>query len=134
RGKEIDRLKEDLATARASGGGDGDTVEIGDERAVVRRMDADMDELRATANAIVEDGDVAVLGSGADGAQFVVARPEESAIDAGSVVGELAGRVGGGGGGPPEFAQGGGPDADALEDALDAVPAILDEQVAASPD
>ncbi|AWB26228.1 alanine--tRNA ligase [Halococcoides cellulosivorans] len=135
RGKEIDRLKEDLATARASGGSEGDIVEVGDERAVVRRMDADMDALRATANAIVDDGDVAVVGSGADGAQFVVARPEGSAIDAGSVVGALADRVGGGGGGPPAFAQGGGPDADALDDALDSVPDILDEQIAAqSPD
>ncbi|MFB6163036.1 MAG: alanine--tRNA ligase, partial [Halococcoides sp.] len=118
RGKEIDRLKEDLATARASDGTDGDEYEIGDERVVVRRMDADMDALRATANAIVDDGAIAVLGSAADGAQFVVARPEGSAVDAGSVVADLADRVGGGGGGPPEFAQGGGPDADALPDAL----------------
>lgn len=40
-------------------------------------------------------------------------------------VSELAARVGGGGGGPPDFAQGGGPDADALDDALDAAPDVL---------
>ncbi|MFW6018461.1 MAG: DHHA1 domain-containing protein, partial [Halapricum sp.] len=44
---------------------------------------------------------------------------------AGQVVGELAGRVGGGGGGPPDFAQGGGPDAEKLDEALAQVPDIL---------
>lgn len=46
-------------------------------------------------------------------------------MNAGQVVSELAARVGGGGGGPPDFAQGGGPDADALDDALDAAPDVL---------
>jgi alanyl-tRNA synthetase len=84
-----------------------------------------MDELRATANALVEEGKIAVIGSGRDGAQFVVAVPDGSEVDAGEVVGELAARVGGGGGGPPDFAQGGGPDADALDDALEEAPEIL---------
>ncbi|MFB6222996.1 MAG: alanine--tRNA ligase, partial [Haloarcula sp.] len=125
RGKEIEQLKEQLAEARASGGGDTEEVDVGDATAVVQRIDADMDELRAQANAIVEQGDIAVLGSGLDGAQFVVSVPDSVDVDAGEVVGELAGRVGGGGGGPPDFAQGGGPDADALDDALDAAPEIL---------
>jgi alanyl-tRNA synthetase len=125
RGKEIEQLKEQLAEARASGGGDNEEVEVGDATAVVGRIDADMDELRAQANAIVEQGNIAVLGSGLDGAQFVVSVPDGVDVDAGEVVGELAGRVGGGGGGPPDFAQGGGPDADALDDALDDAPEIL---------
>ncbi|MFB6201101.1 MAG: DHHA1 domain-containing protein, partial [Halorhabdus sp.] len=66
------------------------------------------------------------------GAQFVVAAPEGSGVDAGAVVGELADRVGGGGGGPPDFAQGGGPDADALEDALEDAPGILRAVTASS--
>jgi alanyl-tRNA synthetase len=125
RGKRIEQLKEDLADARASGGGAGEEVDLGDTTAVVQRLDGDMDELRATANALVEEGTVAVLGSAVDGAQFVVAVPDGVGVDAGEVVGELAARVGGGGGGPPDFAQGGGPDADALGDALEAAPDIL---------
>ena len=125
RGKRIEQLKEDLADARASGGSAGEEVDLGDTTAVVQRLDGDMDELRATANALVEEGTVAVLGSGVDGAQFVVAVPDGVGVDAGDVVGELAARVGGGGGGPPDFAQGGGPDADALEEALGAAPDIL---------
>ncbi|QCC50765.1 alanine--tRNA ligase [Halapricum salinum] len=136
RGKEIDDLKEQLAEARASGGADAEEVEVAGTTAVIQRIDADMDELRAQANAIVEQGSIAVLGGvarsatgsasgtesgeqeGADGATFVVAVPDGVEVNAGQVVGELAGRVGGGGGGPPDFAQGGGPDAEKLDDAL----------------
>ncbi|WP_436934343.1 alanine--tRNA ligase [Halovenus marina] len=130
RGKRIDELKEELATARASGGGDDENeIDVNGTTAVIDRLDGDMDELRATANAIVDEGKIAVLGSGLDGAQFVVAVPEGSPVDAGSVVGELAERVGGGGGGPPDFAQGGGPNADALDDALEDAPEILRRRV-----
>jgi alanyl-tRNA synthetase len=93
---------------------------------VIQRIDADADELQATANALVEDGKVAVVGSGADGsAQIVVGVPDGVDIDAGEVIGELARKVGGGGGGPPDFAQGGGPDVEALDEALDEAPDVL---------
>jgi alanyl-tRNA synthetase len=88
-----------------------------------------MDELRATANALVAEGKVAVIGSGADGATFVVAAPDGSAVNAGEVVSRLAAKVGGGGGGPPDFAQGGGPDASALDDALADAPDVLKQVV-----
>ncbi|CAI48446.1 alanine--tRNA ligase [Natronomonas pharaonis DSM 2160] len=125
RGKRIEELKEQLAEARAHGGDGGEEVDLGGTTAVVQRVDGDMDDLRATANALVEDGTVAVLGSGDDSATFVVAVPDNVDINAGAVVGELADRVGGGGGGPPDFAQGGGPDVDSLDEALDAAPEIL---------
>ena len=125
RGKEIEDLKEQLAAARAGGGGGGEEVDVGETTAVIDRIDADMGELRATANALVEDGKIAVLGSGESGAQFVVAVPNDSGVNAGEVVGELAGRVGGGGGGPPDFAQGGGPNVDDLDDALEDAPDVL---------
>ncbi|VTT87608.1 Alanyl-tRNA synthetase [Halorubrum sp. DM2] len=126
RGKEIESLKEELAAARASGGADAEEVDVDGATAVIQRLDGDADELRATANAHVDDGKVAVIGSGAGGsASFVVGVPDGVDVNAGQVVSELAGRVGGGGGGPPDFAQGGGPDADALDEALDAAPDVL---------
>ncbi|EMA40890.1 alanine--tRNA ligase [Halobiforma nitratireducens] len=125
RGKRIEDLKEQLAEARAGGGGDASEVELDGTTAVVDRIDADMDELRATANAISEDGKIAVIGSGLSGAQFVVSVPDGVGVNAGEVVGELAAKVGGGGGGPPDFAQGGGPDVEALDDALEDAPAVL---------
>ncbi|MFB6106467.1 MAG: alanine--tRNA ligase [Halobacteriaceae archaeon] len=124
RGKRIEELKEELAAARAAGG-DVTETDVGGTPVVVQRIDGDMDELRATANALVEEGQVAVLGSGRDGAQFVVAVPDGVPVDAGAVVGELAAMVGGGGGGPPDFAQGGGPEADHLDEALEAAPDVL---------
>ncbi|MFB6128296.1 MAG: alanine--tRNA ligase [Halorhabdus sp.] len=133
RGKEIEELREELAEARASGGSGGEEVDLDGATAVIQRVDGGMDELRATANAISEDGSVAVVGSAADGAQFVVAAPEGSGVDAGAVVSDLAERVGGGGGGPSDFAQGGGPDEDALDDALEAAPDVL-RQVASTSD
>ena len=125
RGKEIEELKEQLAEARAAGGADTEEIDVAETTAVIQRIDADMDELRAQANAVVEQGKIAVLGSGAAGAQFVVAVPEGVEVDAGEVVGELATRVGGGGGGPSDFAQGGGPESGKLDDALDDAEAIL---------
>jgi alanyl-tRNA synthetase len=127
RGKTIEELKERLAAARAGGDEESETFELDDgTEVVVQRVDADADELRATANALVEEGRVAVLGSGAGGsAQFVVGVPDDVPVDAGAVVGRLAGMVGGGGGGPPDFAQGGGPDVDALDDALADAPELL---------
>jgi alanyl-tRNA synthetase len=125
RGKTIDELTEELAAARAGASEEGIEVDLDGTTAVVRRLDAEMEELRATANALVDEGAVAVLGSGADGATFVVGVPDGVPIDAGSVVSELARKVGGGGGGPPDFAQGGGPDAEALDAALEDAPDVL---------
>ncbi|AFZ72836.1 alanine--tRNA ligase [Natronobacterium gregoryi] len=125
RGKQIEDLQEQLAAARAGGGGDADEVDIGDTTAVVDRIDANMDELRPTATAIADDGKIAVLGSGTDSAQFVVAVPDGIGVNAGEIVGELAAKVGGGGGGPPDFAQGGGPNVEALDDALEDAPDVL---------
>ena len=124
RGKQIEELQEELAEVRAEADA-GETVEVGDTTAVIQRLDAEVDELRATANALVEEGEIAVLGSGRDGATFVVAVPDGVGVDAGEVVGELAATVGGGGGGPPDFAQGGGPNADKLDDALEEAPDVL---------
>jgi alanyl-tRNA synthetase len=125
RGKRIEELKEQLAEVRAQGGGAGEEVEVGENVAVVQRLDADMDELRATANALAEDGKIAVLGSGLSGATFVVAVPDGVDVNAGAVVAELAAKVGGGGGGPADFAQGGGPDIEQLDAALEDAPAVL---------
>jgi alanyl-tRNA synthetase len=124
RGKTIDRLKRELAEARAAA--ESEEVDIGGTPAVVRRLDGDADELRATANALVDSGKVAVLGSSAGGsAQFVVGVPDDVGLNAGEVVGELAARVGGGGGGPPDFAQGGGPEVEKLDETLADAPDVL---------
>lgn len=130
RGKRIEALKEEIAEIRAQGGATEEIAINGNgTTAVVERIDADVDELRATATAIAEEESVAVLGSGRESAQFVVAVPEGVDVNAGEVVSELADRVGGGGGGPPDFAQGGGPDVDALDSVLADAPTILQQKL-----
>lgn len=123
RGKQIDELTRQLAESKA--GSEDDEIVVADVPVVVRRIDVASDELRAMANAIVDDGRVAVLASGLDDAQFVVAVPDEVELDAGELVSELAGMVGGGGGGPSDFAQGGGPEVGQLDSVLDRVPELL---------
>ncbi|WP_142857451.1 alanine--tRNA ligase [Salinigranum halophilum] len=124
RGKTVDRLKRELAEARAAA--ESEELDIDGTPAVVQRLDGDADELRATANALVDSGKVAVLGSAAGGsAQFVVGVPDGVGLNAGEVVGVLAAKVGGGGGGPPDFAQGGGPDVEKLDAVLDDAPDVL---------
>ncbi len=130
RGKRIESLKEELAELRASGSATEEiTIDGNGTTAVIERIDGDVDELRATATAIADDNTVAVLASGGDSAQFVVAVPDDVGVNAGEVVSELAARVGGGGGGPPDFAQGGGPDVSALEAALEDAPSILEQKL-----
>ena len=125
RGKRIKDLNKQLAEARV-GGDDGEEITVGETIAVLRRIDSGIEELRATANAIVEEGQIAVLASAADGsAQFVAAVPDGIEVNAGAVVSELAAKVGGGGGGPPDFAQGGGPESEKIDDALADAPDVL---------
>jgi alanyl-tRNA synthetase len=131
RGKRIDDLKQQLAEAR-TGGLEAEGVpenDVGDTTAVVKELDVDIEELRATANALVDQEKIAVLASSRENVKFVVAVPDTVGVHAGEVADELSKRVGGGGGGPPDFAEGGGPDTEKLDDALDSATEILREKV-----
>ncbi len=131
RGKRIEELSQELAELRARTGEEGERVEVDGRTGVIRHLDGSQDELRATANAIAEDGTVAVVaGESGEGVHVVVASPDGADVDAGAVVGELASIVGGGGGGPADFAEGGGPDVDALSELLEAAPGILEAALA----
>jgi len=117
--KEIERLKEDLAKARLK------TLvaeaEIMDGlRIVVQKMgSADIDELLKAAALLAEQDCVALLGS--ETGKLVVAVGQSGlakGVKAGSIIRAAAKALGGGGGGRPELAQGGGPNAEKLDEAL----------------
>ncbi len=132
RGKRIDELSEEVAALRASAGGESDSIDIDGEAVQVSRLDASQDELRATANAIADQGAVGIaVGDTGSGAHIVVSTPEGSTINAGDVVRELAAIVGGGGGGPADFAEGGGPEVDQLDELIDRLPELLRQSVEA---
>ena len=65
------------------------------------------------------------MGSGDSGAKIVVAVPKGGGLHAGKVLNGLAEIIGGRGGGSAEFAQGGGPEVDRLDQALELVEDII---------
>ena len=95
----------------------------------------------ASADALREAGDevkrrlgsgVVVLGTVAKDRPVFVAMVSDDLIDdglhAGNLIRDVAKLAGGGGGGKPHMAQAGGKDADKLDEALSAVPAIVEAQ------
>ncbi|WP_245242813.1 DHHA1 domain-containing protein, partial [Natronococcus sp. JC468] len=64
-------------------------------------------------------------GGGKTGPRSRVRGPAAGGAAGGGAAAELASRVGGGGGGPPDFAQGGGPNVEELDDALEDAPDVL---------
>ncbi len=117
--KEIERLKEELARARlktmASEAVDQDGLKI-----VVQKMGrADIDELLKAASLIAEQDCVVLLGSETGKLVASVGRSGLArGVKAGSIIRAAARALGGGGGGKPELAQGGGPNAEKLDEAL----------------
>ncbi|MFP4175279.1 MAG: alanine--tRNA ligase-related protein, partial [Halobacteriales archaeon] len=128
RGKRVEELQGELAELRAKTADD-EAVEIDGVSVVTRRMDADMDELRAAANTVVDEGKVAVFAGGDGSASVVVGVPDSIDLNAGGVAGELASFLGGDGGGSPDFGQGGGPDAGKVDEALEESKRIIKKQL-----
>ncbi len=96
----------------------------------VEGVDASMlRELAENAGAKIGSG-VVVLGLASDGKASLVAvvSPDlQKRLNAGKIIKEVAGLVGGSGGGRPDFAQAGGKNAEKLEEALQAVYNIVAE-------
>ncbi|HII06752.1 MAG TPA: alanine--tRNA ligase, partial [Methanotrichaceae archaeon] len=121
--KEAARLKEDLARAQMEGL-TSKAVEVGGLKVVVQIVEnADVEELIKAASMISAKDYVAILGSESNGAKIVASVGKsglEKGLKAGDIVKAATKVVGGGGGGKPEIAQGGGPQAEKLEEALEA--------------
>ena len=95
--------------------------------AIVRHVQSeDMKHLVKLAKEIIaHPKTVAVLASDEGGVKVVVARSADVDINCRPLLGDAMLIVGGSGGGKPDFAQGGGPDTDKLEEAVDSVVASL---------
>ncbi len=119
--KETARLKEDLARAQMEGL-TGKAVEVAGLSVVVQIVEnADVEELIKAASMISGKDYVAILGSEKGGAKIVAAVGKTGlarGLAAGEIVKAATKVVGGGGGGKPEIAQGGGPRAEKLAEAL----------------
>ncbi|HEY7907029.1 MAG TPA: alanine--tRNA ligase [Wenzhouxiangella sp.] len=121
--KELDRLKSELATVAGDDLAD-QAVEINGVSVLSAQVTGmDPGELRTTLDQLKNKlgSAVIVLGSTAeDGVRLVagVSQDLTATIKAGDLVRHVAEAVGGKGGGRPDFAQAGGPNKDALPDAL----------------
>ncbi|MYB35565.1 MAG: hypothetical protein F4X92_10735 [Gammaproteobacteria bacterium] len=121
--KQIQGLQSQLAS-----GGTGQTVhEIGDTKLVVVRMDdSDVKSMRMAVDQWRNrlGRGIAVVGGIAEGkATFIAGASKDltGEISASALISHIASKVGGKGGGRSDMAQGGGPDTDKLEDALNGV-------------
>ncbi|MDQ1283594.1 MAG: alanyl-tRNA synthetase, partial [Euryarchaeota archaeon] len=117
--KEIERLKDELARARLKTH-IAEAETLNGLKIVVQKMgSADIDELLKAASLIAEQDCVVLLGS--ETGKLVAAVGKSGlakGIKAGSIIRAAAKALGGGGGGKPELAQGGGPNAQKLDEAL----------------
>lgn len=126
--KEIEELKLKIATGAANGASsnEGEAREIAGVKVlakVVDGLDANgQRQLSDTLLARLKSG-VVVLGRKDDGKASIIVRVSDDLKDrvkAGNVIKEIVPIIGGKGGGRPDMAEGGGPDADKLNEAIEA--------------
>ncbi len=121
--KETARLKEEVAKAQQEGLLS-KAIDVGGTLVVAQKLEnADVEALINAATMLSGNDYVAILASESDGAKIVVSVGKtglEKGLRAGDIVKAATKVVGGGGGGKPEIAQGGGPQAEKLDEALEA--------------
>jgi len=133
--RSLAQMRRELAGQDAAGLA-GTAVEVDGVRVVASRVEvADMDALRSMADGIRDqlDSGVGVLGAILKGKVSFIAVVTDDVIrdrglKAGDLVRQVAQLAGGSGGGRPHMAQAGG-DPDKLDEALAAVPAIVQQQL-----
>jgi len=121
--KENERLKAELAEARVRAMVS-DAANVNGLKVISKKIPhADVEELIKVATEFSKNDDaVALLASDLGGVKLVVsagAHAQKMGVNAGAIVREMSKIVGGGGGGKPGIAQGGGTDAQKIEEALE---------------
>jgi alanyl-tRNA synthetase len=123
--RELEHLKLKMAQAEAGTAAD-NAREIAGVRVLARRVsDLDANGMRQLADSLSQKlrSGVVVLGQGSDGKASLIARVTDDLtkrLNAGSIVREIAGMVGGKGGGRADMATGGGNEPEKLDQALEA--------------
>ncbi len=84
---------------------------------VIKRIDLPQKELAQLATSVSEKGGIALLAGVGDTVRVVLASGEPR-VNAGDIIGQVCSLLGGKGGGKPSMAQGGGPDANQVDLAL----------------
>lgn len=128
--KEIAQLKEKLVSGKSSGLLD-DVKKIGEVSVLIKRIEGmDPKTLRTfidSAKNQIQSG-VVVVGTATNGKVMLAAGVTKDLTDrfqAGAIIKEIAGIVGGSGGGRPDMAQAGGTKVDKIDEALAKVESLL---------
>lgn len=125
--KELADAKKALALGGSGGGSEAEVETVNGVTFTGKIFDGlDPKELRGVAEGFLSKADVVAVATNVEGKASVVVAVKGGKLSAVDLVKEAVAVLGGkGGGGKPEMAQGGGPDADKLEDALKAIKAKL---------
>ncbi|MBN1871427.1 MAG: alanine--tRNA ligase [Candidatus Omnitrophica bacterium] len=113
----------------------GSSQEVSGIKVISTKLDADIENLRITAEALRNKlgSSIVVLGSGAKSKVTLVCAVSRDLVgrglDASNIVKKISMMVGGSGGGRPDFAQAGGKDVEKLEGALKSVANIVQEEL-----
>ena len=125
---EIKKLQKEIANLKVSSLAD-NAFELGDLKVLKELMDADIKELQKKATDFTDSGKVDLVFIGNNDGK-IVGSASQKAIDSGvqvnAIIKEAASVLGGGGGGRPTLAQGAGPNADKMAEALDLAVELLD--------
>lgn len=134
-----DQLKEERKKAQSLAAQEaktGDFEQVGPVKLAVRTIDGiDPKEAQVIADRLVENepNGLAVVVVKGDGKVTFIAKAGKQApthgVHAGNLVKELATRTSGGGGGRPDFATAGGRDLSRLDDAVQAIPSLVNQMV-----
>ncbi len=133
--KEIESFKEKMAAAKVSNIMAG-IKHIGDINLLTAQVDGmGADEMKSMADKIKAEvpNSVAVMGANTGGKITFVAMASKDAVNmgvhCGMIIKEITAIAGGRGGGKPDMAQGGGTDAQKIDDALAKVDEIIEGQI-----
>ncbi len=129
--RELDQVRMKSASASVSDAA-ASAVEVKGVKVLAQRVDAlDKGQMRTLVDSLRNKlgSGVVVLGAGSDGKVSLivgVTKDLTSKVQAGRIVGLLAGMVGGKGGGRPDLAEAGGSDVSALDGALAKAAAVVE--------
>ena len=123
---EIAKLQKEIANLKVSSLAD-NAMEVNGLKVLKEIIDGDMKELQKIATDFTDNDKADVVFIGNNDGKIVGAATKECGVQVNTIIKEAASLLGGGGGGRPNLAQGAGPNADKMPEALDLAIELLNK-------